>query len=265
MLSWSKSDDRVAIVEMNAELRHAQVELLSAEVATDRLRLRFSLDDVARFGEREVLRKAVASATALKDYYGNIVQLVSDPNSLPPPRTTSVREEKKIVTAIERVRQYFRDQRKEYRPKGTPLDAHRSGLMEPFFPSTMLEGIRIVELRNRRIANPPFHAEAKALGLTNLPELPHMDSLTFEDVVIFPSEITDRRLFHGLVHAVQIMVLGLERYTELLVRGHLRAHSHSAAPLEMQAFSLEAKFAENPDKMFSVEEAVRLWTNLERY
>ncbi len=31
MFSWDKTGDRVAIVQMNAELRHAQLEILSAQ------------------------------------------------------------------------------------------------------------------------------------------------------------------------------------------------------------------------------------------
>ena len=49
MYSWNDPDDRVAIAQMNADLRHAQLDLLSAECATDRLRLRFSAADLARY------------------------------------------------------------------------------------------------------------------------------------------------------------------------------------------------------------------------
>ncbi len=123
----------------------------------------------------------------------------------------------------------------------------------------------MVELRNQWIPSPPFYAEANALGLTNLPDLTHMASLTFEDVIVFPSEITNRRLFHALVHAVQFSVLQFERYTELFVRGFLRTRSHVSVPLETHAFSLESKFTENPDVPFSVEEIVKLWAHQGRY
>ena len=43
MFSWDNPEDRVAVVQMNAELRHARLELLSAECATHQLRLRFSV------------------------------------------------------------------------------------------------------------------------------------------------------------------------------------------------------------------------------
>jgi len=264
MFSWNKRDDRVAVVQMNAELRRAQLEMLSAECATGRLRLRFSAEDVVRYGERDILRRAVASATALHDYYGAIARQVSDLNSIAPPRA-SLFQEDKVLAAIDQVRQYLQDRRKEYRRQGLPLGTDQYTKMKPFFPLALLSGIRIVETRNQRIPNPPFYAKAKALGLTNLPELTQMASLTFEDVVVFPSEINDRRLFHALVHALQFKVLGLERYTELFVRGFLRTLSHVSVPLEMHAFSLEAKFAENPEEPFSVEEMVRLWTNQGRY
>src|SRR6266700_2226512 len=72
-MSFSKnSENRVAIVQMNDELRNAQVELLSAQCATDRLRLRFSQEDIARHGQPDVLRKAVATTTTLHDYYSAI-------------------------------------------------------------------------------------------------------------------------------------------------------------------------------------------------
>lgn len=264
MFSWSKNEDRVAIVQLNAELRHAQLELLSAECATDRLRLRFSAENVASYGERDVLRKAVASATALHDYYNYLAQQVSDSNSIAPPRAPSL-EEERVVTAIDHVCRYLRDQHREYRPQGVPLSADQHITMKAFFPPDLLAGIRIVKLRNQCIPNPAFYAEAKALGLTNLPELAHMASLTFDDVVVFPSEITDRRLFHALVHAVQFNVLGLERYSELFVRSFLRTRTHVSVPLEMHAFSLESKFAEKPDEPFSVEEKVRLWIKQGRY
>jgi len=264
MLSWSKNEDRVAIVQMNAELRNAQLEMLSAECATDRLRLRYSREDVASYGQRDVLRKAVASATALHDYYSRLARQVSNSNLIAPPRTSSL-EEEKVVAAIVRVRQYLQDQRREYRPQGMPLSADQHITMKPFFPLGLLAGIRIVELGNQHISNPPFYAEANALGLTNLPELAHMASVTFEDVVVFPSDITDRRLFHALVHAVQFKILGFERYTELFVRGFLRTRAHVSVPLEVHAFSMESKFAETPDEPFSVEDMVRLWSNEGRY
>ena len=44
--------------------------------------------------------------------------------------------------------------------------------------------------------------------------------------------MSERALFHGLVHAVQFEVLGLERYAELFVRGFFRTRLHIMVPLE---------------------------------
>jgi hypothetical protein len=48
MYSYHDSDDQVAVLQMDAELQHAQLELLSAHCATHRLRLHYSADDLAR-------------------------------------------------------------------------------------------------------------------------------------------------------------------------------------------------------------------------
>ena len=72
MYSWDNPDDRLSIAQMNSELQHAQLELLSAHCATHQLRLRFSAEDLARFGQRDILRKSVQSAAALSEFYSSI-------------------------------------------------------------------------------------------------------------------------------------------------------------------------------------------------
>ena len=72
MYSWDNPDDRLSIAQMNSELQHAQLELLSAHCATHQLRLRFSTEDLARFGQRDILRKSVQSAAALSEFYSSI-------------------------------------------------------------------------------------------------------------------------------------------------------------------------------------------------
>ena len=264
MFSWDKTGDRVAIVQMNAELRHAQLEILSAQCATDRLRLRFSAEDIARHAQRDVLRKALSSASALHHYYSGIASQVTDPDSIDASNNPSWQKER-VIDAIRKVAHYLHQQRDHFRPVGRPLNEMQRSMMSPFFAAALLDKIRIAALEGRRIPNPPFYAEARAQGLTSLPEFTHMASLTFEDVAVFHGEIAARTLFHALVHAVQFEVLGLERYTELFVRGFLRTRSHISVPLEAHAFTLESKFAGAPEQHFSVEERVRLWINQGRY
>jgi hypothetical protein len=53
-------------------LRAAKIELLSAQCATDRLRLQYSIDDIVSFGERHALKGAIASAGALCRFFSSI-------------------------------------------------------------------------------------------------------------------------------------------------------------------------------------------------
>jgi hypothetical protein len=261
MFSWENPEDRVAIAQMDAELRHAELELISAQCATHQLRLRFSLDDLARFGQREVLRKAIAAASDLNEYYSSIEKLIphqaGDPGGLLP--------DEQISLATERVLAYLREQRDRHYIAGDPLSVEHKALMRPFFSAGILERVRVVELGGARISNPPFYSEAQALGISNLPQIPHMASLTFIDVVAFNDKITERALFHGLVHAVQFQILGPERYTRAFVESFLRTQSHFSVPLEAHTFALESKFAQNPAGGFSVEEQVRTWIRDRRY
>ncbi|HUM05778.1 MAG TPA: hypothetical protein VLT90_09980 [Terriglobales bacterium] len=263
MFSWDKPGDRVAIVQMNAELRHAQLELLSAQCATDRLRLRFSAEDIARHAQRDILRRAMSSANALHDYYQYIAQHISQPDSLT--NGDCALNEGRIGDIIAKLAQYLQEQREQFKPTGEPLSADHRQLLFPYFSPHLLEKVRAVTLRGRRVSNPPFFAEAWSAGFTNLPDLVHMPALSFGDVIVFHEQISNRALFHVLVHTVQIEVLGLQRYSELFVRAFLRTRSYVTVPLEAHAFTLETKFAGEPAQTFSVEERVRLWASQGRY
>ena len=70
-----ESTDHLLVVQLNGDLRSAQLDLLSAQCATDRLRLRFSPDTIARHGDRELLRKATSSANALHEFYRMVAKV----------------------------------------------------------------------------------------------------------------------------------------------------------------------------------------------
>jgi hypothetical protein len=263
MYSWENPADRISIAQMNSELQHAQLELLSAHCATHQLRLRFSADDLARFGQRDILRKSVQSAAALSEYYASIEKRIPVVEAASEPLTRL--GENQILNAIRRISAYFHEQRDHYLGSAAPLSNHQKALMWPYFSADLLDRIRIVELHGAPVPNPPFFAEARALGFTNLPEFSHMHSLTFLDVVVFNQEVAERSLFHGLVHAVQFELLGLERYTELFVRSFVQTKLHFSVPLEAHAFALESKFAGSPVNRFSVEDQIRLWIEQSRY
>jgi hypothetical protein len=256
-------EDRISIVQMNSELRHAELELLSAHCATHKLRLRFSTETVARHGRRDVLRKSIETASALSEYYSSIEKQMLDEETVS--ATATGLNDQQILQAVECVSSYLRHQRERYLPSAAPLSEQYQAMMRPYFSATLLEQVKVVELHGERVPNPPFYAEAKALGFVSLPDITHMNSLTFLDVLVFNEEVTQRSLFHALVHAVQFQVLGLERYTELFVHGFVNTRFHFRVPIEAHAFLLESKFARPAAKSFSVEDQVRLWAKQNRY
>ena len=81
MFSWDDPKDRAKIVRLTADLRTVEVELLSAMCAADRLRLHYSPEEIARFGERHVLDKAISAANALSGYFAAIAKKMQ---SIPP-------------------------------------------------------------------------------------------------------------------------------------------------------------------------------------
>ena len=264
MFSWENPDDRVTIVNMNSELRHAQLELLSAECATHQLRLKFTVDDLARFGQRDILRKSVRAATALSEYYTSIEQKLG---ASEPAATATQPEltEEHVHSFAEKMAAYLREQRERVMPSACPLKTHQKALLWPYFSGETLERMKMAELDTSRIPNPPFYNEARAFGFANLPEVTHMPGLTLIDVVVFHEGPTVRSLFHALVHAVQFELLGLERYCQMFVRSFAKTKLYFSVPLEVHAFSLESKFLGSPAQRFSVEEQVALWIKQNRY
>ena len=257
MCLLNDADDRAAIARMNADLRHAQVGLLSAQCATDRLRQLFSIEDLARHGEKDVLRKAIGTADALNGLFESIRHAIT--------AQQIHLSDALILKATNYLFDYLWSQRESYVAAGAPLPSGHRQSLQPFFSPALLDRVRIVELRGGHVPSPPFYEEAQAAGIENLPELAHMASMTFLDVIVFSDRIAARRLFHGLVHATQFYVLGLALYADLFVRAFLRTGANFMVPLESHAFSMEADFAVDPGKPFSVEERVRSWMLEERY
>jgi len=267
MCFTENQEDRISIVQMNSELRHAELELLSAHCATHKLRLRFSTETVARHGRRDVLRKSIETASALNEYYSSIEKQIpaQEVASAPTTGLNAGLNDQQILQAIEYVSSYLRDQRERYLPSAAPLSEQHQAVMLPYFSAALLDQVKVMELHGARIPNPPFYSEAKALGFVSLPDITHMNSLTFLDVVVFNEGLTQRSLFHALVHAVQFQVLGLERYTELFVRSFVNTRFLFRVPIEAHTFFLESKFARPVAESFSVEDQVRLWVRQNRY
>jgi len=159
---------------------------------------------------------------------------------------------------------YMRQQRECYYPRGGPLAAAHVVPLESYVPPGFLSRVRVLELHGERIPDPPFYEEARR-RFEKFPRFQHMSSLTFIDVVVFNDVISQRSLFHGLVHVVQFQVLGVDKYCSLFVRAFVRAGSHLQVPLEAQAYQLDARFAQSPRQGFSLEKEVRQWADEGRF
>lgn len=263
MYEYDDPQPGISVIQLNSELRHAQLELVSAHCATHQLRLRYSADDLARFGHRDLLRKSAEAARALHDFYQRIEASAAKPEAQRELFTQGTPEQ--IAHAVRWLCDYLRQQREDYFPKAQPLSASQKRALARYFRVRVLEEARIIELNGTGFPVPEFLAQLRALGLDNLPDVQHMESLTFIDVVAFNERLSERALFHALVHAVQIHVLGLKRYAELWIRGFLKGRAHYSIPLEIHAFSLASKFLRPLSETFSVEDQVLHWGAGNRY
>jgi hypothetical protein len=263
MYEYDDPAEGISVIQLNSELRHAQLELVSAHCATHQLRLRYSADDLARFGRRDLLRKSAEAASALHQFYQGIENRVLNPEAQRELFTQGTPEQ--IAEAVGWLCDYLRQQREAYFATAEPLSSSQKTALARYFRPRLLEQVRVVELNGARVPVPDFLVRVRALGFENLPDVQHMESLTFIDVVAFNERLSERALFHALVHTVQIQVLGLERYAELWIRRFLKGRALYTVSLEVHAFSLASKFLRPLTETFSVEDQVLHWAAANRY
>jgi len=173
--------------------------------------------------------------------------------------------EKRIAEMVSGVAAYFRQERDLYFPASEPLTPGWRNAVQGHFSKSVLDSVRAVVLKGARIPPPPFYAQAIAMSRGSFPDFVHLASVTYVDVIVFHDEITLRTLFHSLVHATQIALLGLDRYSDLYLRGFVRTRSWIAIPLEAQAYQLDTRFAMSSAAVFSVEEEVKSWAGEGKY
>jgi hypothetical protein len=126
-----------------------------------------------------------------------------------------------VEWVIQQVAAYIEQQRQMYRPGAAPLIMSHKTAMRPFFPEPVLDSTRLVVLAGQRVNNPPFYSELIKIGFepASLPDFAHMAAITFVDTVVSHEPLTNRILFHELVHVVQYEKLGLMEFAAKYVRG----------------------------------------------
>ena len=163
--------------------------------------------------------------------------------------------------AIDQTRAWIEEQRTLHRPAGGKVPAVATDAVRGFFTPAILEGARVTVVPV--IPSPPFLEQARALGLpVDGIDFSRMYGLTVVDTILIsqaaPPPDPLRLIFHELVHAVQYEFLGLEEFSRQYVNGIVAGgFDYYRIPLEVMAYDLDLRFADNPGATFSVIEEVR--------
>ena len=94
--------------------------------------MRFSIEDLARHGQRDVLRKSVETARFLSEYYSSIqdkIPSAEETISMPAPDLS----EEKVREGIDLLSSWLRQQREHYFPTAVPLPEQHRALMGRYF------------------------------------------------------------------------------------------------------------------------------------
>ncbi len=168
---------------------------------------------------------------------------------------------------VQQVAAYIDGQRQTYRGKAVALSQNQRTVMQLFFPASTLDSARVVVLAGQRVSNPTFYGELLKMGFEagSLPDFADMAAITYVDTVVSHETFTDRLLFHELVHVVQYEKLGLAQFATKYVKGFLSGGSYPAIPLEKNAYELDARFATEQTKAFSVADEVQSWIDNGRF
>lgn len=149
----------------------------------------------------------------------------------------------------------WRENRDRYAPRAKELPVDLKAAMLPFFGAEMLDRIRYVQLEGEYVALPQEDLRAFA----DVPRSEHQHGFMFEDVLVMNQPLTERKLFHSLVHAVQMDKLGISQYLHVYLQALAKTRAYIGVPFEIQAFNLEARFVTSPNDGFPVADEVELW------
>jgi hypothetical protein len=172
-----------------------------------------------------------------------------------------------VASIAAQVAAYIDAQRQAYNAAAVPITSGQQATMQLFFSTSTLNSTRLLVLEGQRVADPPFYSQLRQLGFreSDLPSFTSMAAITFVDTVVSHHPFTDSLLFHELVHVVQYEKLGLQQFATKYVTGFLRGGSYEDIPLEVNAYSLEARFGQQPLTPFPVAQDVQSWIAANRF
>ncbi|HMI51415.1 MAG TPA: hypothetical protein VK525_07885 [Candidatus Saccharimonadales bacterium] len=155
------------------------------------------------------------------------------------------------------VSEYITKQQAHFLDRAASLTPDQKSAMKHFFREDLLESVRTLTLSGERIENPGFYTMLRMFGFKNLPDFAQMAAVTFHQVIVSHQPLSSELLFHELVHVEQYRQLGTVRsFANLYVQGFLAGGGYDAIPLEVNAYSLGARFESDSGSPFSVESEV---------
>jgi hypothetical protein len=147
------------------------------------------------------------------------------------------------------VASFIRAKHRQFRPAGSGLSPATRLALEPYFPASLLDNVRVV---TGKIVRDPWVAKLVKGLRQGLPSFQDVAAVTFSDVIVFHEAVSSPLMFHELVHVVQYQQLGILNFSRLYVRGFLRRRIYEDIPLEQHAYELGRRFEANPRMAFSV-------------
>jgi len=164
---------------------------------------------------------------------------------------------------IREAQAWVKEERDRHRSVAQPLTEEEKRQLAGFFPEDVIANARIRVVN--ALEDPGFFSAYEELGKPFPLDVSNAVGLALGDTVLLARSHggvgTEARLsvlFHELVHLTQYRLHGidgqLERYVKALVGNDF---SYRSNPYEDQAFELQWRFNREPDRVFSVEDAVQ--------
>lgn len=155
------------------------------------------------------------------------------------------------------VAHYIRWHRDHLLAGAQPLSPAQIKRLSPYFESSLLQSVRVCQQDPLPLAEPPFTALLRQFGFS-FPGLASVSAITLGHLIATHQPMSDTLLFHELVHVAQFQLLGIRDFSRLYIQGFLATGSYEDIPLEVCAYTLEARFTLQKDA-FPVKAEVEQW------
>ena len=150
---------------------------------------------------------------------------------------------------------WIRARRNRYKRVSESIAGPKAVVLSRYFTLDLLESVRVATVD--RIDEPWVFKLMSVVGRTPPVAMGGVSGLAIGDTIAVVSDASTSTVFHELVHVAQYRRLGLRRFACEYVRGWIDAgYQYSEIPLEVQAYTLQARFERG--ESFSVDDELAL-------